>query len=66
MSFSGDVTCPESEEFVIKHRGMFDIKDVVRTAAARESRGKRLKTVRMSGVCRRDSMCQSSRSTSCT
>jgi len=47
MGPSGAVVCPELEELIIEHRGMFEIKVVVGAAAARASRGVKLKTVRI-------------------
>jgi len=45
MSPLGVVVCPQLEELVIVHGGIFDIKDVVGTVAARASGGAKLKTV---------------------
>ena len=47
MSSSGVVVCPQLEELAIEHRRRFDMKDIVRTVAARASRGAKLKTVRI-------------------
>jgi len=41
------VVCPELEELVIEHEGMFDIKIVERGLAARALRGAKLKVVRI-------------------
>jgi hypothetical protein len=52
MSSSGAVVCLELEELVIvldSDRGTFDMKDVIRVAAARASRGAKLKSIRIIG-----------------
>ena len=47
MSSSGAVVCPVLEELVIVHEVVFDIKIVVAMAAARASRGAKLKSVKI-------------------
>ena len=47
MSSSGAVVCPELEELVIMHGVVLDIKIVVAMAAARASRGAKLKSVKI-------------------
>ena len=47
MGSSGAVVCPNLEELVIVHGVVFDLKDVVATAAARASRGAKLKSVKI-------------------
>jgi len=47
MSLSGAVVCPELEELVIMHGWAFNIKNVVAVAAARASRGAKLKFVKI-------------------
>lgn len=51
MSSSEVVVCPKSEELVLEliDREVFDIKHIVGTAAARASRGAKLKSVRIVG-----------------
>jgi hypothetical protein len=41
------VVCPKLEELVIEHMEMVDIKNIIRMAAARASRGAKLKSVRI-------------------
>jgi len=47
MSSSGAVVCPGLEELVIVHEVVFDIKIVVAMAAARASRGAKLKSIKI-------------------
>ena len=44
---SGVLVCPKLEEIIIEHRGEFDIESILRVAAARASRGAKLKLVRI-------------------
>ena len=46
-SSSGVLICPKLEDLVIEHRGPLDIKNVIGMAAARASRGAKLKSIRI-------------------
>ena len=47
MSSPGVLVCPKLEEIVIEHIGSFDIESILGVAAARASRGAKLKLVRI-------------------